>query len=169
MRVLCRHLARRGLDAWVPPTGLVPKGPRYEPHIFTHQGAYWMPTMDTSFRISASATFREMAEATRRMLGDALVDFEKYPPETTLTTAFFEDFLQEAVRTAEARNVPLYCGEYGVIDNASPEDALIWFRAIHAAFKKYGIGRAAWSYHQMDFGLSDPRMDGVRADLLKYL
>lgn len=35
MRVLCRHLARHGLDAWVPPTGLVPKGPRYEPRIFT--------------------------------------------------------------------------------------------------------------------------------------
>ena len=141
----------------------------YEPHIFTHQGAYWMPTMDTSFRISASATFREMAEATRRMLGGALVDFEKYPPETTLTAAFFEDFLQEAVRTAEARNVPLYCGEYGVIDNAAPEDALVWFRAIHAAFEKYGIGRAAWSYRQMDFGLSDPRMDAVRPELLRCL
>ena len=110
-----------------------------------------------------------MAEATRRMLGGALVDFEKYPPETTLTAAFFEDFLQEAVRTAEARNVPLYCGEYGVIDNAAPEDALIWFRAIHAAFEKYGIGRAAWSYRQMDFGLSDPRMDAVRPELLRCL
>ena len=141
----------------------------YEPHIFTHQGAYWMPTMDTSFRISACATFREMAEATRRMLGGTLVDFEKYPPEATLTAAFFEDFLQEAVRTAEARNVPLYCGEYGVIDNASPEDTLIWFRAIHAAFEKYGIGRAAWSYRQMDFGLSDPRMDAVRPELLRCL
>ena len=141
----------------------------YEPHIFTHQGAYWMPTMDTSFRISASATFREMAEATRRMLGGALVDFEKYPPQTTLSPAFFEDFLQEAVRTAEARNVPLYCGEYGVIDNAAPEDALVWFRAIHAVFEKYGIGRAAWSYRQMDFGLSDPRMDAVRPELLRCL
>ena len=70
---------------------------------------------------------------------------------------------------AQARNVPLYCGEYGVIDNASPEDTLVWYQAIHAAFEKYGIGRAAWSYRQMDFGLSDPRMDGVRPELLRYL
>ncbi len=141
----------------------------YEPHIFTHQGAYWMPTMDTSFRISVNASFREMAEATRRMLGGALVDFEKWPPDATISAAFFEDFLQEAVRTAEARNVPLYCGEYGVIDKASPEDALVWYRDIHAAFEKYGIGRAAWSYRQMDFGLADPRMDGVRPELLGCL
>ena len=37
------------------------------------------------------------------------------------------------------------------------------------AFEKYGIGRAAWSYRQMDFGLSDARMDGVRAELVKVL
>ena len=40
---------------------------------------------------------------------------------------------------------------------------------IHTAFEKYGIGRAAWSYRQMDFGLSDARMDGVRAELVKVL
>ena len=67
------------------------------------------------------------------------------------------------------KNVPLYCGEYGVIDCASPEDALEWFRMIHEAFEHYGIGRAAWSYRQMDFGLSDPRMDDVRAELLLNL
>ena len=141
----------------------------YEPHIFTHQGAYWMPTMDPSFRISVNACFAEMAEKTKAMLGGALVDFDKYPPEATLSPAFFEDFFAEAVRVAESRNVPLYCGEYGVIDKASPEDALVWYRAIHAAFEKYGIGRAAWSYRQMDFGLCDPRMDGVREELLRCL
>ena len=141
----------------------------YEPHIFTHQGAYWMPTMDTSFRISVNASFGEMAEKTRKMLGGALVDFDRYPPETILSPAFFEDFFAEAVRVAESRNVPLYCGEYGVIDKASPEDALVWYKAIHAALEKYGIGRAAWSYRQMDFGLCDPRMDGVREELLRCL
>ena len=141
----------------------------YEPHIFTHQGAYWMPTMDTAFRIPVTATFGEMATATRRMLGGAVVDLDAKPADGRLSSGFFEDFFAEAVSVAQARNVPLYCGEYGVIDNASPEDTLIWYQAIHAAFEKYGIGRAAWSYRQMDFGLSDPRMDGVRPQLLRYL
>ena len=75
--------------------------------------------------------------------------------------------MAEAVAAAEKQGVPLYCGEYGVIDRADPEDALSWFRMIHTAFEKYGIGRAAWSYRQMDFGLSDARMDDVREELIK--
>ena len=37
----------------------------YEPLIFTHQGAYWMATMDRAFRIPVTATFGEMAIADR--------------------------------------------------------------------------------------------------------
>lgn len=141
----------------------------YEPLIFTHQGAYWMPSMDRSFRIPATATFGEMAKADKEQGTLSCAGYENWPSETTLSGAYFKAFMGEAVTAAEAKNVPLYCGEYGVIDNATPEDALIWYRAIHAAFEKYGIGRAAWSYRQMDFGLSDSRMDGVRAELLRCL
>ena len=141
----------------------------YEPLIFTHQGAYWMPAMDRSFRIPATATFGEMARADKEQGTLSCAGYENWPPETTLSGAYFERFMAEAVAAAEAKNVPLYCGEYGVIDNATPEDTLIWYRAIHAAFETYGIGRAAWSYRQMDFGLADPRMDGVRAELLTCL
>ena len=141
----------------------------YEPLIFTHQGAYWMDTMDASFRISVSASFGEMAEAEKRMLPGSSAGLEKYPPETRLSSGYFEDFMAEAVSVAEERGVALYCGEYGVIDKASPEDALSWFRMINAAFEKYGIGRAAWSYRRMDFGISDERMDGVREELLKHI
>ena len=77
--------------------------------------------------------------------------------------------MADAVNAAARYDVPLYCGEYGVIDCARPEDALVWFTLIHGAFEKYGIGRAAWSYREMDFGLSDARMDGVRDELVKVL
>jgi hypothetical protein len=37
-------------------------------------------------------------------------------------------------------------------------------------FEKYGIGRAAWTYKEMDFGLSDERMDPIRDEIIaKYL
>ena len=141
----------------------------YEPLIFTHQGAYWIPTMDRAFRIPVWASFADLEEASLRMLGERSNGFEAFAPEETLSEAYFEAFFAEAVSVAEARNVPLYCGEYGVIDRVDPEQALVWYRMIHAAFEKYGIGRAAWSYRQMDFGLSDPRMDGVRPELLTLL
>ncbi|MBR3436354.1 MAG: cellulase family glycosylhydrolase, partial [Lachnospiraceae bacterium] len=141
----------------------------YDPHIFTHQGAYWMPPMDTSFRISVHASFGEMSEACRSMIPGGEYNLLRYPSETHLSSAYFTDLFREAYEAAEKRDVPLYCGEYGVIDNSRPEEALEWFKMIHEAFVHYGIGRAAWSYREMDFGLSDVRMDGVREELLKYL
>ena len=141
----------------------------YEPLIFTHQGAYWIPTMDPAFRIPVTATFAEMAKADREQGTLSCAGYEKFPPETTLSSAYFEAFMAEAAQVAERKGVPLYCGEYGVIDCAAPEDAVAWYRMIHAAFRHYGIGHAAWSYREMDFGLSDARLDAVRSELIRYL
>ena len=141
----------------------------YEPLIFTHQGAYWIPAMDRSFRLPVTASYREMAEAMDGMLGVPVTAAEDFDPEDRLSAAYFERFLAEAVRVAEERDVPLYCGEYGVIDLADPADILAWYRMIHAAFQRYGIGRAAWTYRKMDFGLADPHADPVREELIRLL
>ena len=141
----------------------------YEPLIFTHQGAYWMEKMDRAFRIPVTASFSEMAKADKEQGTLSCAGYEKYPPETTLSAAYFKAFMADAVSAAERHHVPLYCGEYGVIDCATPEDTVAWYRMIHEAFAYYGIGHAAWSYREMDFGLSDARMDGVRNELLQYI
>ena len=86
-----------------------------------------------------------------------------------LDSEFFEKLFAEAITVAEERNVPLYCGEYGVINLTSPEDTLKWYQSIHAVFEKYGIGRAAWSYKEMDFGLIDEHMDPVREEVIREL
>ncbi len=117
----------------------------YEPLKFTHQGAAWV---DESV-----------------LKHDARVSFA----ESGTTEAYFDEMFASAIAKAEKEGIDLYCGEYGVIDVASPEDTLEWYKVINAVFEKYGIARAAWSYRQMDFGLSDPRMDGVRDELIKYL
>lgn len=141
----------------------------YEPLIFTHQGADWIPTMDPSFRISVNASYSELYEAAKAMSAESCAGLDRLPAEGKLGSEFFENFMKEAVETAEKKGVPLYCGEYGVIDRAAPEDTLAWYKMINTAFEKYGIGRAAWSFRRMDFGLSDERMDKVRDELLKYI
>ena len=83
--------------------------------------------------------------------------------------SFFEKDFASAIETAAERGTALYCGEYGVIDIATPEDTVKWYRMIHAVFEKHGIARAAWSYRRMDFGLSDERLDGVRDQLIPLL
>lgn len=115
----------------------------YDPLMFTHQGAEWVKDMPSDFRQSFE---------------DAGVD-----------TEYFIGRFKSAYDTAKKYGVPLYCGEYGVIDRASPADTVKWYKAINAAFVKLGISRAAWSYKAMDFGLSDDRMKGTIDELIKYL
>ena len=40
---------------------------------------------------------------------------------------------------------------------------------ISSSFNKFNIGRAAWSYRSMNFGLSDERLSGVLDKLIKLL
>ncbi len=115
----------------------------YEPIRFTHQGAYWIDDEFPSLRMPFA--------------------------ESGVNEDFFARMFEPAIEKASREGTCLYCGEYGVIDVVSPEDTLAWYKAIHKAFRKYGIGRAAWSYKEMDFGLSDPRMDGIRDELLEVL
>ncbi|WP_044916478.1 glycoside hydrolase family 5 protein [Butyrivibrio sp. WCE2006] len=141
----------------------------YEPLVFTHQGAAWIESMDNSFRMPFDSTYREYDENAFAQLGNRPEELKVSDPDKRLGIEYFEQYMEEAVRVANERNVALYCGEYGVIDLATPEDALKWYQAIGTCFNKYNIGRAAWSYKEMDFGLSDARMDAVRDEILKLM
>ena len=141
----------------------------YEPLLFTHQGAPWIAKMDTSFRMKFQTTFEEYKKLTPELCGQPGSNFDPFDPQAIPDASYFQSLFEQAIDVAEKRNVLLYCGEYGVIDRATPQDTIEWYKAISAIFNKYGIGRAAWSYRQMDFGLSDTRLDEARQELLKYL
>ena len=87
----------------------------------------------------------------------------------TKCLAYFEKLFSTAIAKAEKHGADLYCGEYGVIDVVPGADTLKWYREINMAFEEYGIGRAAWTYRGMDFGLADERYANVIKDLVKYL
>jgi hypothetical protein len=78
---------------------------------------------------------------------------------------FIEEFLQEAFDAMEGIQVPLYCGEYGVINKAPSADTLRWYQDVHRVLEKYGIGHCAWNYKSKDFGLFDSHYDGIREQL----
>ena len=134
----------------------------YEPLIFTHQGAAWVKGMDTSFRIPIDATYAEMAKSSAEQFEQMSILFDGFDPDAHLSELYFERLFEKAVKICEERNVPLYCGEYGVIDQADPEDRLRWMKDIHAVFLKYGIGHALWNHKQKDFGLVDESFATIR-------
>lgn len=142
----------------------------YEPLVFTHQGAPWTsPNMNPDFRFSLKSPFADYLKLTSEKIGQTSTAFNTFAADATVDENYFETIFTEAIKTAEDRNVMLYCGEYGTIDKATPEDTLEWYKLISSVFNRHGIGRAAWSYRQMDFGLTDARLDGIRKELVKYL
>ena len=126
----------------------------YEPLIFTHQGAYWIATMDTSFRTHFDMTYAEYERLSAKYLNQAYASFTPFDQSKTPDEDYFEYLLADAIKVAEERNVPLYCGEYGVIELADKEDAAKWFKLFHEVMDKHQIGRAVWSYKEMDFEIS---------------
>ena len=140
----------------------------YEPMVFTHQKAYWVEGMPADLDVAYPddlARYQALSEQLSFDLAGAIAG-EKVD---ALGPQFFEALFAPAIRAAEANDAPLYCGEYGVIDQAPAEDALRWHADIAAAFDRHGIGRALWNYKNKDFGLVDAHYDAVRDRLLKFL
>lgn len=126
----------------------------YEPMVFTHQGAHWVDYMPLDFRIGYPKTLEEYRAASLELSSDlAGAIFDEKISE--IGPKFFEDIFTPALKKAEEDNVPLYCGEHGVIDLADKEDAVRWIKDIHATFHKYGIGSALWNYKGLNYGISD--------------
>lgn len=141
----------------------------YEPLIFTHQAAYWVKGMSEDFRISYPKDLGEYYEVTEKTIGSFFSELIKGYDGVMCDKDFFIRYFKEAIEIAQKYDVPLYCGEYGVIDRADPEGTLNWFKDINAAFNEYGIARSVWSYKEMDFGLTDEHYSSVFEEMIKYL
>lgn len=141
----------------------------YSPLVFTHQKAYWVPELPKNFTLTYPQTEQAMLEHTRRFFGSKFDDEFTLNNPTMMDSGYFERLFEQAKRVSEKFDVPLYCGEYGVIDQADPESAVRWFADINAALEKMNISRAAWTYKKKDFGLTDGHYSGVLDKIVKLL
>ena len=141
----------------------------YSPLLFTHQAAPWVAAMPTDYKLHYPGAVADYRAESSRIFGhdfdDEFVDLK----DDMMSEDFFDHLFKIAREKAEEFDVALYCGEYGVIDRTEPEDQLAWYKDIHAMFEKYNMSRTAWSYKEMDFGISDDRLSGILPELIKYL
>lgn len=140
----------------------------YDPLIFTHQSASWVPGMPADFHLDYPGDIEKYKEH-GKIIDPAHSESLYVDGIYKLGAEFFETIFKEAIEAAEKNNAMLYCGEYGVIGQAPIESTLNWYRDVHAVFEKYGIGRAAWNYKRMKFGLVDENYDSVREQLISLL
>ncbi len=141
----------------------------YNPLVFTHQKAYWIDEMSPDCEIdypdSKEVYYRKTLDNLDKGLAYALADF----PGERIDKSYMEWEMQAAADVAEKVDVPIYCGEYGVIDRVPDERLLRWYADISAVFDKFGIGRAAWTYREKDFGITDPCRSQIMDKIITYL
>jgi aryl-phospho-beta-D-glucosidase BglC (GH1 family) len=111
----------------------------YQPMIFTHQRASWME--DTrKYTTPVEYPFN---------WDDHTAFWNGNIPETAkgvVAKDYIRKTLQPAAEFIEKNKRPLYCGEYGVIANASVASAIRWCNDLADVLLELGIGRAVWSY-----------------------
>jgi len=136
----------------------------YEPLLFTHQKAYWVPNMDPKEDIFYPETMEYFCEKSKILgyQGEVVTKAEA----KTMGVEFVREMIQEAIDAAKKAGVGLYCGEFGVIDQAPLADTMRWFQDVHEVFEENQIGGAVWSYKKMDFGLIDEHYDLIRDKLI---
>lgn len=136
----------------------------YEPLLFTHQKAHWMPTMNPDRTVNYPDSMNYYREKSRELgfQGEVL----RSAKSKTMGVEFMEEMIQEAIVAAENAGVSLYCGEFGVIDQAPVEDTLRWFCDVDKLFRKYDIGCAVWTYKEMDFGIIEEHYATIKDALL---
>jgi endoglucanase len=116
----------------------------YKPMVVTHQRAYWIPELE---KLEIPVEYPGLYP-----------EFEAFSEEaiaTHMDLEFLKAFLQPALEFRERTGKSLYCGEFGVIDQAPMSTRVNWIHDMLSLFQAFDIGWALWSYKEMDFGLVD--------------
>ena len=113
----------------------------YEPFHLTHYQASWTDLKDFKGEVNYP--------------GQIVVNGTTPDEKRVYSRDTLEKMMQKPLTLAARLNLPLYCGEFGVI-NKSPLDAkLAWYRDMVAIFEKHGIAYANWNYKAGSFGIVD--------------
>jgi endoglucanase len=131
----------------------------YDPFIFTHQGATWVsPSMINLRNVPFPYNQSEMPPLPDELLGSWVHNlYNNYPTDGT------EQKVKELINIADAfqksRNVPLFCGEFGVYKLYSDnEDRVAWYQLVREYLESNGIEWTIWDY-QGGFGLFENDTD----------
>lgn len=125
----------------------------YDPFIFTHQGASWSdPSMEKLSGIPFPYDANRMPEFPTSLVGTWIQSsFNNYINEGTV--AKVKQLIDIADNFQKQRNVPIFCGEFGVyIPNSLNEDRVYWYEIVRKYFEEKNIAWTIWDY-QGGFGI----------------
>jgi endoglucanase len=121
----------------------------YDPYLFTHQGADWggPPVLTTLAGVPFPADSKRMPKVPDDLKGTWIESSLHYSYRNEATVSALYSTLDRAVAFSRERDVPVFCGEFGVyMIRSPPADRVTWYRAVAGALDRRNISRASWDY-----------------------
>jgi len=119
----------------------------YDPHLFTHQGAMWnkpslAPLSNVPFPLGDNK-LPEIHDTFKSTWVEALIKSYPYDSKPENISAS----LERAAIFSRERNVPVFCGEFGVfMIQSQREDRVRWYQFICGELEKRKFPWACWDY-----------------------
>ena len=113
----------------------------YEPFHLTHYKASWTRLKDFNGQVQYP--------------GQIVVNGTAADEKRTYNRDTLEKMMAKPIHLADSLKLPLYCGEFGVIDGSPRESKVAWYKDLIAIFEKHNIAYANWNYKSGSFGIVD--------------
>ena len=116
----------------------------YEPFHLTHYKARWTPLKDFEGQVQYP--------------GQIVVNGKNEHEKRVYNRDTLEKMMAKPLHLADSLNLPLYCGEFGVIDGSPEASRDAWYRDLVAIFDKHNIAYANWNFKAGSFGIVDQNL-----------
>jgi endoglucanase len=116
----------------------------YTPLALTHHEASWTPIAEYTGPVHYPGQIVDTSAY--QSLSDAAVKYMREVANGNCTMETLEKEITPAITTAKAKNLPLYCGEFGVYPTIPDQPKLQWYKDLCDIMRRHNIAYCHWNY-----------------------
>lgn len=134
----------------------------YEPFLLTHYHASWTGLKNYTGPVHYPGELLTKVEFDSLSIDQQAIAKDWVGKEWNVLK--LEEMMKLPVQKSKELGLQVYCGEYGVIENAPEADKIRWYNDMISVFNKNNIASANWNYKSDQFGLING--EGVKRETM---